>query len=339
MRHDVIVVGGGVCGIVTALHCRDAGFRVALVEKKLRLGCAADSLLELNNAGRTNKRTTSMLKRYMQEKTKPYTMRDLVRQIIATLQEDPNVSIMNGVSLVNLQNQTKAETGTLIANCCDRNKNNFVLHSTCIVICSSNLPKLCFTKHTNSLPDTELRQTLLCSSHISFPYVPKSNAARQSINLAHHPHAPLFVVGHDCVANGDMFEDMLASVEDVVPRLLQHVRIHHMKQEKRGGGLSLRTWVKERKGTLTWADLDTLKTRFPDTKWVMLRDPASHKLLVLDVTKWMFQHPGGSYPFETKIHQNITDDFNSIVSHKMPDGSWNPRVLKMINKHTLAVLR
>jgi hypothetical protein len=105
-----------------------------------------------------------------------------------------------------------------------------------------------------------------------------------------------------------------------------------------GDGPSLAAWLRDKGGRLARRDLATLRSSYPALRWVLLRDPKTKEMLVLDVTAWMYAHPGGSWPFEGALYRDITRAFEEQVSHKRPDGSWHPRVLAAVRKYRLATL-
>ena len=111
----------------------------------------------------------------------------------------------------------------------------------------------------------------------------------------------LAIVGESYAINQAWIEGALDTVEEALPTLLQTLT---------KGGASTEQWVK-------------------------LKLPNESVPRVIDVSKWMFLHPGGKEPYLQNMHQDITSKFKKISSHFDTNGQLKEHVLATINKYTI----
>lgn len=212
--------------------------------------------------------------------------------------------------------------------------------------------------------EKELRNKLLSNIHIVFPQITNvqnpnwiyscywesgahlwktkvdSQATRIKLHQPYGDNVPWYLVGEAYSMHQTWVEGALETVDDIIPRLFEYLNRQRVKRSV-GGGTGLKkldTWLRKKKRIVSWADLDTLRTDFPEVKWVMLRDPSDKKLKLINVTEWMFQHPGGASPFQDNLYQNITPLFEKVVSHRDSNGNWNAVVLQKIRENTIATI-
>lgn len=218
-------------------------------------------------------------------------------------------------------------------------------------------------KHISS-GEKELRSKLLSNIHIVFPNVTNiqnphwihscywesgahmwntkvdSQASRIKLSQPYGDNVPWYLVGEAYSMHQTWVEGALETVDDIIPRMFEYLNRHRVKQSLGGGTGSkkLDTWLRKKKRIVSWADLDTLRSEFPEVKWVMLRDPSDKRLKIINVTEWMFQHPGGASPFQDNLYQNITPFFEKIPSHRDSNGNWNAVVIQKIKENTIATI-
>lgn len=201
--------------------------------------------------------------------------------------------------------------------------------------------------------DSSLRNALLQQLHVVFPEVPnipkptwihshywdagvhmwKPGVDSQKVSTEliqpFGTHMPLFVVGESYSRHQAWIEGALETVDEAIPRIMDILNKVH------GGTsvLTLEEWIATKKGRLRKTDLEQMKTMFPNESWVILENK------VIRVTEWMNIHPGGRAPFEQNMYTDITHIFQTVGSHKAPDGMGiNSHVKKMIDKYTIATL-
>lgn len=71
-------------------------------------------------------------------------------------------------------------------------------------------------------------------------------------------------------------------------------------------------------------------------QYVKLTVPGETKQRIIDVTEWMYQHPGGPQPYLLNMYKDITPKFKNIQAHFDPTTKQlKPHVLKAIQTHTV----
>ena len=114
----------------------------------------------------------------------------------------------------------------------------------------------------------------------------------------------LAIVGESYSLRQGWIEGALETVDDALPLLLQ--------SPNQAGGKPL------------------------PAQWVKLTVPGETKPRIIDVTQWMYQHPGGPQPYLLNMHKDITNKFKNIQSHFDPTTKQlKPHVLKAIQTHTV----
>lgn len=71
------------------------------------------------------------------------------------------------------------------------------------------------------------------------------------------------------------------------------------------------------------------------TQWVKLKVPGETTVRTIDVSSWMYQHPGGKEPYLRNMHKDVTHLFKNNPYHFTLDGKIKPYVMSMINKYTV----
>jgi monoamine oxidase len=204
--------------------------------------------------------------------------------------------------------------------------------------------------------ERELHKSLLKQLHVVFPEVSKipsphwlhsyywdagvhmwkpgvnSEEVHAQLLTPFGKHIPWFLVGESYSLHQAWIEGALETVDEVFPNLQTHVR------RQQGGTQGFRQYMKARNHKLAAADLPEIRRRFPHVSWVLLRDPVTSDMRMLDVTEWMHMHPGGSYPFTSQMYQDVTPFFQSISAHHQADGKYKKHVLTMLDRYTVATL-
>lgn len=82
---------------------------------------------------------------------------------------------------------------------------------------------------------------------------------------------------------------------------------------------------------------DTIRvTKGGQEQYVYLQVPGESKKRKIDVSKWMYQHPGGQEPYTQNMYQDITAKFKNIQSHFDGHGNLKAYVKEVIDKYTVA---
>jgi len=135
------------------------------------------------------------------------------------------------------------------------------------------------------------------------------------------------IVGEAYSMRQGWIEGALETVEEILPKIY--------KSHTGGVRLSYKTWINMKKSLLTEMDLDELKQLFPEIKWVILQLPGDEKKRIINVTDWMFIHPGGANYFIDNMYKDITQLFKANAMHYTDEG-LKEHVFKMVQKYTIA---
>ena len=106
---------------------------------------------------------------------------------------------------------------------------------------------------------------------------------------------------------------------------------------QKGGKPSYKQWFQSKK-TVTLEDLQWVQTKFPEMKWVLLKLPGDAETRVIDVTEWMYQHPGSAQPFLRYMYQDISKPFQNISAH-FQDQHLKDHVFKNVERFTISYLQ
>lgn len=137
------------------------------------------------------------------------------------------------------------------------------------------------------------------------------------------------IVGEAYSMRQGWIEGALETVEDVLPKIY--------KSQTGGIRLSYKSWIRMKNNILTESELDELKQFFPEIKWVLLQLPGDESKRIINVTDWMFMHPGGASYFIDNMYKDITKLFKSNAMHYTEEGI-KEHVYKMVQKYTIAFI-
>jgi len=144
-------------------------------------------------------------------------------------------------------------------------------------------------------------------------------------------HPRISIVGESYSMRQGWIEGALETVEEA---------IHKIKKIATtiagGSGQSYKKEFKN-KASITKAELQAFKIQYPEVKWVLLQLPNEENTRLIDVTEWIYQHPGGAQPFINHMYADISTYFKKITSH-FEDKKLKDHVYKMVNKYTLTHL-
>ena len=147
--------------------------------------------------------------------------------------------------------------------------------------------------------------------HVWLPGINPKDIRRQLLNI--QPN--LYIVGEAYSLRQGWVEGALETVDEMM---------NHLKKQ---GGSYKRLFKK-------YMTVEELK--HIDFKWVLLT--LEGKTYVIDVTQWMYQHPGTAQPFIQYMYKDITKPFHKITSHFENEG-LKKHVLKMIKKYTVSQIQ
>jgi protoporphyrinogen oxidase len=135
------------------------------------------------------------------------------------------------------------------------------------------------------------------------------------------------IVGEAYSIRQGWIEGALETVEEVLPKIY--------KSFTGGVRLSYKSWIRMKNNILKEADLDEFKHLFPEIKWVILQLPRDDNKRIINVTEWMFMHPGGPNYFIDNMYKDITKLFKANALH-YTDEKLKEHVFKMVQKYTMA---
>ena len=138
-------------------------------------------------------------------------------------------------------------------------------------------------------------------------------------------HPFIMIVGETYSMRQGWIEGALETVEDAIRNI-----------KKNGSGNSYKKLLKM-KESISLKELQTYKENYPDFKWVLLKLPNEEKLRLIDVTEWMYQHPGSAQPFIQHMYKDITQPFKKN-SHHFENETLKNHVFKMVKKFTITIV-
>lgn len=138
-------------------------------------------------------------------------------------------------------------------------------------------------------------------------------------------HSNIMIVGETFSMRQGWIEGALETVEDA----MRHIK-------KTGSGNSYKKMLKA-KESISLKELQTYKENFPEFKWVLLRLPDDEKTRLIDVTEWMYQHPGSAQPFINHMYKDVTQYFKKISAH-FENETLKNNVFKMVKRFTITLI-
>lgn len=137
----------------------------------------------------------------------------------------------------------------------------------------------------------------------------------------------MYIVGESYSKHQGWIEGALETVETVMP---------HIKKAYTGGEqINYKTWLNKKNKQLKQKDLNEFKKLYPEIKWVILQLPNESIKRFVEVTEWMYIHPGGSQPYIQHMYKDISSYFKNISFH-YEENKIKKHVEKMVNKYTIA---
>lgn len=136
-----------------------------------------------------------------------------------------------------------------------------------------------------------------------------------------------YIVGEAYAQHQGWIEGALESVEAVMSRILR----------KSGGKNSntLKDWLERRNKLVKNHELKHVQKRFPEVKWVLIQHPITHDKHMIDVTEWMYRHPGGDV-FTASMYKDITKMFLENGSHYASGNETiKSSVMRMLDLYTI----
>lgn len=191
--------------------------------------------------------------------------------------------------------------------------------------------------------DRELRRELRKQLHVVFPEVPaipKSHwiathywpngmhvwkpgvdTARTQASVTHlmGEGAPFWLVGEAYSQLQGWIEGALATVDAILPEVEAH-----LQATGGAGGAGGASGASGAGGAsrITRKQLHDMRRADPSLAWILLRDPRDGVLKAVNVTAWMFEHPGGVSPIATRLFKDATADFRAVPGHGDTLAMW-----------------
>jgi hypothetical protein len=137
-------------------------------------------------------------------------------------------------------------------------------------------------------------------------------------------HPLLHIVGESYTLHSGWIEGALESVD-------------YMIDMKGGGNGSYKDWISG-KSVFTMQELEGAKQKYPEFKWVIFKLPNEKQKRLINVTDWMYQHPGGMDVFVDNMYKDITNVFSTIGFHYDQKTIKN-HVLEKIKEYTVGNIK
>jgi hypothetical protein len=142
-------------------------------------------------------------------------------------------------------------------------------------------------------------------------------------------HPNLCIVGESYSFRQGWIEGALDTVNDVVSKIYKGGLIKEFNNYK--------DWMASFK-KVSKEQLEIAKKHYPQFKWVLLKLPEDKSTRVVDVTEWMYVHPGGTDPFIQYMYEDISRVFKTINYHFEENLKLKQHVQNMVNKYTIGTL-
>ena len=172
--------------------------------------------------------------------------------------------------------------------------------------------------------------------HVWIPNVDPEKIRKELANI----HPRISIVGESYSMRQGWVEGALETVEEALHKLKKNASPTptHTHTPSISGGAT-QSYKKEfkNKPSITKAELQAFKIHYPEVKWVLLQLPGEEHIRLIDVTEWIYQHPGGAQPFINHMYADISTYFKKISSH-FEEKKIKDHVYKMVNKYTLTHL-